>query len=112
MSIRDVDMVDYAYLEDDSEMPVPVLVVSDPMIWNSADDEDHFELLRRKLNNQIAFVESGQIRSIYPPYEGGPVRVEVIARYNLSDEAEEFYGYAAEIMAEANMELEFRLCDA
>jgi hypothetical protein len=110
MSVRDVDIVDYVYLEDDTG--VPVLVVSDPMTWKPPEDEDHFELLREKLNSQIAFVENGQLKSVYPPYRGGLVKVEVIARHALNRAAEEFYGLAGHIMKQANMDLRFRLCDA
>jgi hypothetical protein len=110
MSVREVDIVDYVYLEDDTQ--TPVLVVSDPMSWKPPEDEDHFELLREKLNSQIAFVDSGQIRSIWEPYSGGLVRVEVVARHALSEAAREFYGLAAKVMREANMDLQFRLCDA
>ena len=110
MSVCDVDIVDYVYLEDDTG--TPVLVVSDPMTWRPPEDEDHLELLREKLNSQIAFVENGQLSSIYPPYGGGLVRVEVVARHALNDEAEEFYCVAARVMREANMDLQFRLCDA
>ncbi len=110
MSIRDVDIVDYVYLEDDTG--TPVLVVSDPMTWKPPEDEDHLELLREKLNSQIAFVETGQLGSIYPPYRGGIVRVEVVARHALTHEAKEFYGVAERIMRKSNLDLQFRLCDA
>lgn len=110
MSVRDVDIVDYVYLEDDTQ--TPVLVVSDPLSWVPPEDEDHLELLREKLNSQIAFVDSGQIRSIWKPYCGGLVRVEVVARHSLSQAAREFYAAAARVMAQSNMDLQFRLCDA
>ena len=65
MSVRDVDIVDYVYLEDGTQ--TPVLVVSDPLTWKPPEDEDHLEMLREKLNSQIAFVDSGQIRSVWSP---------------------------------------------
>jgi hypothetical protein len=110
MSVREVDIVDYVYLEDATQ--TPVLVVSDPLGWKPPEDEDHFELLREKLNSQIAFVDSGQISSIWEPYSGGVVRVEVIARHALSEQARRFYAEAARVMRESNMDLQFRLCDA
>lgn len=110
MSVRDIDIVDYLYLEDDTG--TPVLVVSDPLTWKSPEEEDHLEMLREKLNSQIAFVETGQLSSIYPPYKGGMVRVEVVARHALSAAAREFYGVAERIMRKSNLDLQFRLCDA
>ena len=110
MSVLDIDVIDYVYLEDDTK--TPVLVVSDPLTWKPPEDEDHLEMLREKLNSHIAFVESGQINGIYPPYRGGLVRVEVVARHALNRAAEEFYGIARRVMADCNMDLQFRLCDA
>lgn len=110
MSVLETDMVDYVYLDDDTQ--TPVLVVSDPLSWKPPEDEEHLEALREKLNCQIAFVETGQIRGVWPGYQGGLVRVEVVARHALNKAAEEFYGLAKKVMSQANMELEFHLCDA
>lgn len=110
MSVLETDIVDFVYLDDDDL--TPVLVVSDPLTWKPPADAEHLEALREKLNSQIAFVESGQICGVWPGYEGGLVRVEVIARHALNRAAEEFYGIARRVMTEANMDLQFHLCDA
>jgi len=110
MSVRDTDVVDYVYLEGDDQ--TPVLVVSDPLSWKAPDDEKHLELLREKLNAQIAFVETGQIKQVWPGFEGGKVRVEVVAKCALNRAAEEFYSVARKTMGKANIDLQFHLCDA
>jgi hypothetical protein len=110
MSVIETDIVDYVYL-DEREL-TPVLVVSDPLSWRPPDDASHLDLLRDKLNSQIAFVETGQIRGVWPGYAGGLVKVEVMARHALTRAAEEFYGLARGVMKKANMSLDFHLCDA
>ena len=110
MSVIDTDQVDFVYL--DERTATPVIVVSDPLTWKPPEDEDHLEALRIKLNAQIAFVETGQIRGVWPGYAGGLVKVEVIARYALTRAAQEFYGVAESVMKKANMALDFHLCDA
>ena len=110
MSVLETDIVDYVYLDEDEI--TPVLVVSDPLTWKPPEDESHLEALREKLNSQIAFVETGQIRGVWPGYQGGLVRVEVVARHALNRAAEEFYAIAGRIMTKANMDLQFHLCDA
>ena len=110
MSVLETDLVDYVYLDEENQ--TPVLVVSDPLSWKPPEDEDHLEALRTKLNSQIAFVETGQIRGVWPGFAGGLVRVEVVARFALNRMAEEFYGVARQTMRQANMALEFHLCDA
>jgi hypothetical protein len=109
MSVLETDLVDYVYLDDQTQ--TPVLVVSDPLTWKPPEDETHLDALRDKLNAQIAFVETGQIRGVWPGYAGGLVKVEVVARYALNRAAEEFYGAAERVMLKANMRLDFRLCD-
>ena len=110
MSVLETDLVDYIYLDDDTD--TPVLVVSDPLTWRPPEDERHLEALRDKLNAQIAFVETGQIGQVWTPWDGRLVRVEVVARCPLSEAANEFYGLARRVMTRANMELCFQLCDA
>src|SRR3954454_14828870 len=110
MSVLETDLVDYIYLDDDEE--TPVLVVSDPLSWRPPEDALHLDALREKLNAQIAFVETGQLRNIWPVYDGRLVRVEVVARCKLNDAASAFYVVAKDAMAKANMDLAFRLWDA
>jgi len=110
MSVLETDIVDYIYLDDDEE--TPVLVVSDPLSWRGEGEESHLDMLRDKLNAQIAFVESGQIKGVWPHYDGGRVKVEVVARCPLNAIASQFYVQAGQVMTQANMDLCFRLWDA
>lgn len=109
MSVLETDLVDYIYLDHDDA--TPVLVVSDPLSWRPPDDALHLDALRDKLNAQIAFVETGQIRAVWPGYAGGLVRVEVVARCPLTQSAGEFYGLARGVMERANIDLRFQLLD-
>jgi hypothetical protein len=110
MSVLDTDLIDYIYLDDDTD--TPVLVVSDPLTWRPPEDQRHLDVLRDKLNAQIAFVETGQIKGVWPGYAGGTVRVEVVARCPLTEPAAHFYAVARKVMTDANMDLRFQLLDA
>jgi hypothetical protein len=110
VSVLETDLIDYIYLDDQDE--TPVLVVSDPLTWRPPEDQRHLDMLRDKLNAQITFIETGQIKSVWPKYDGRPVRVEVVARCPLTDAANHFYVVARKVMTEANMELRFQLLDA
>ena len=90
----------------------PVLVVSDPLTWRPPEDQRHLDMLRDKLNAQIAFIETGQIKLVWPEFDGRAVRVEVVARCPLTHTASEFYALAAKVMTKANMDLRFQLLDA
>ena len=110
MSVLETDLIDYIYLDDESD--TCVLVVNDPLTWRAPEDQRHIDVLRNKLNAQIEFVETGQIRGVWPAYDGGVVRVEVVARCPLTQSAGEFYGLARDVMEQANMDLRFQLLDA
>ena len=110
MSVLETDLIDYIYLDDENE--TPVLVVSDPLTWRPPEDQRHLDVLRDKLNAQIAFIETGQIKTVWPRFDGRPVRVEVVARCPLTQAASEFYALARKVMTEANMDLRFQLLDA
>ena len=110
MSVLETDVIDYIYLDKDHE--TPVLVVSDPLGWRPPDHKRHLKALRMKLKAQVAFIESGQIRKVWPRFDGRPVRVEVVARSPLTGRAQAFYAEARQTMSQANMELRFQLLDA
>jgi hypothetical protein len=108
--VLETDLIDYIYLDDEDE--TPVLVVSDPLTWRPPEDQRHLDVLRDKLNAQIAFIETGQIKTVWPRFDGRQVRVEVIAHCPLTDAASEFYTLARKVMTKANMDLRFQLLDA
>ncbi len=110
MSVLETDLIDYIYLDDEDE--TPVLVVTDHLTWRPPEDERHLDMLRDKLNAQIAFIETGQFKSVWPQYDGRVVRVEVVATCPLTDAANHFYSLARKVMTEANMDLRFQLLDA
>jgi hypothetical protein len=104
MSVQEIDTIDYTYKDDDDADPV--LVVSDPLGWDPAEEMPHIELLTDKLNTQQIFVSSGQIAKLWPDYhDGQKVWVEVAARCSLSRRAEAFYQHARHVLAETNIEL-------
>lgn len=113
MSVLETDLIDYIYLDDRDQ--TPVLVVSDPLTWRPPEDQRRLDMLRDKLNAQISFIESGQILSVWPKYDGRPVRVEVVARCPLTAVAFHFYAAARKVMTESNtesnLELRFQLLD-
>ncbi|HEY7852830.1 MAG TPA: DUF6572 domain-containing protein [Caulobacteraceae bacterium] len=109
MTVLETHLIDYIYLEGDDE--VPVLVVSDPLSWRPPEDRRHLKVLREKLNAQIAFVETGQLTSVWPGWGGGQVRVQVYASCALTDTAQAFYQAAREAMTGANIDLRVQLLD-
>jgi hypothetical protein len=110
VSVLETDLIDYIYLDDENE--TPVLVISDPLTWRPPEDQRHLDALREKLNAQIAFIETGQFKAVWPQFDGRIVRVEVVARCPLTEAANRFYALARQVMTDANIDLRFQLLDA
>jgi hypothetical protein len=69
------------------------LTISDHLSW---DDPDHISQLQGKLNDYLAFVESGEIYDSYPDSRGRQIEIQVICKYMPpADDALPFLDHAA-----------------
>lgn len=55
-----------------------VLTISDHLAW---DDPDHVEKLQEKINDYLAFIESGEIYESRPDARGREIEIEVVCKY-------------------------------
>ena len=62
MSVEQTDKIDF--IGSDKESNSIILTISDHLDWE--DSERHLLLLQEKLNNYLAFCESGEILEVYP----------------------------------------------
>jgi hypothetical protein len=77
LSVEQIDIVDSISLpKDTSEV---VLTVSDHLNW--ADSLEHQEILQRKLNAYLSFVESGEMIRKYPKAENRKVVFNVVFKF-------------------------------
>ena len=83
MSLDNLEAVDAVGTEKDSG--TVVLTIFDAWDWD--DQTRHLMALQAKLNAYFGFVESGQIYEAYPAAAGKALRLDVISRYPLADEA-------------------------
>ena len=107
MSVVQTDKVDFISLREGANLVV--LTISDHLDW--IDTDFHLERLQDKLNSYLSFIESGEIYDVYPKALGKSIVIEVIGKYPLNEEAEEFYEYAKKIIKEAGFELRFTLLE-
>jgi len=69
------------------------LIITDHLEWTGDDrtDNEHMYLLQEKINAYLRFIESGEIYAAYPQARGKSLVVRVVAKFDLSTRAQEFF---------------------
>ncbi len=109
MSIEQTNVVDAVGV--DNVTGEVVLTITDQIEWTGSDNE-HFLLLQEKLNTYLGFVESGEIFDTYPNAKGKGVLIDVVYKYPLNQQAQEFYSKVIRIVEGSGMKFRHRLFDA
>lgn len=79
------------------------LTIADALEWDAA----HRRLLQEKLNAYLAFVESGELCSVYPGAAERPLVLDVRLRYRPDADATRFLQGAAALVASAGLSLQY-----
>jgi hypothetical protein len=106
MTIEQTASIDFASIDSDSGKIM--LTISDHLLWNG-DQGIHVQLLQDKLNSYLRFVESGEIRKKIPGSQGREVAINVVGKFDLSDQAKLFYDRATQAITNAGIEFKFSL---
>ena len=105
VSVEDVGTVDFVGV--DKRTGDVVLTVSDHLDWS--DTVVHHQLLQRKLNTYLAFVESGEILENYPNSKDRRVVFEVVFKFRPDTEGEKFLARAKKVVEDAGFSLRWEL---
>ena len=90
MSVEDTETLDAIGLEEATG--TVTLTIADHLTWD--DTAGHLELLARKLEAYVQFVESGQLVALEPRAVGRKVLVQVYAHHPLPQTGAEFFAEA------------------
>jgi hypothetical protein len=101
MSVEQLDVVDVMSIDPNSGHVV--LTISDHLDWS--DTEQHQQILQRKFNAYLAFVESGEILQRYPEAKGRSVMFDVVFKYRPDQEGRNFLGRARQVIESAGFSL-------
>lgn len=104
MSIEQPDVVDAIGLETSSGKVI--LTIADHLSWDAEDE--HIIALQNKINTYIAFVESGEIHSIYPNSAGREPIIEIVMRLPPSRAGDEFLSQVRSILEPTGIGLRSR----
>jgi uncharacterized protein DUF6572/type VI secretion system (T6SS) immunity protein Tdi1 len=91
MTIEQRNVVDFISMRSDGRA---VLTVSDHLDWVA--DRDHLLALQSKLNDYLAFIESGEIYDAYPGARGKDIEIQVVLKHSPSGDGVRFLERARE----------------
>lgn len=86
-----------------------VLVIFDELDWSKKNRVVHLDLLEKKLNSYLSFIESNEIFEKYPEHKGKKIFITVIGKYPLCDDAVDYFKKASDVIKDAGFELRFEL---
>lgn len=84
-----------------------VLTVSDHLDWS--DTVAHQELLQKKLNTYLAFVESDEILERYPNAKDRPIIFEVVFKFRPDQEGQKFLTRVKGVVESAGFSLRYEV---
>jgi len=111
MSLHQTKVVDWLAIEKGTGDILLTLV--DEEDWS--DEQEHLRLLQDKLNVYIAFIESGEVYERLANDVGRPVsapvtvRIQIVAKFGLPPNGEDFLRHAEATFAEAGVPLFHRV---
>jgi hypothetical protein len=85
-----------------------VLTISDHLDWS--EPFEHQELLQRKFNTYLAFVENGELVRQYPEAKERPVVFRVVFKFKPEKEGRLFLERARQVIESAGFRLRHELC--
>lgn len=89
-----------------------ILGIADHLEWGDRTQQgEHLLVLQEKINNYIAFIESGEIYTEIPGAIGKSPVIRIQGKYELSEQGELFVDSVAETLKEVGIGFEFVLKD-
>lgn len=104
MSIDQTRTVDAIGIEKGSG--AVVLTISDHLPWD--EQPEHLLLLQEKLNTYLAFVEGGEIYSVYPDAKGRSLLIDLVCKHPPTAYGVEFLNKISPIVAQAGVLFRYR----
>jgi hypothetical protein len=101
MGVEQAAVIDFIGIDTDSG--AVHLTIADALAWDAAD----LRLLQTQLNGYLAFVETGELYSVYPVAAGRPVVLDVRLRCRPDADATLFLERAAALIAKAGLTLQY-----
>lgn len=86
MSVLEKDKVDAIGISKDSNRII--LMISDHLDWDK--EYEHLILLQEKVNTYINFIESEQVKDVYPNIDISEYTIEIHFKYSITENCYKF----------------------
>jgi len=106
VSIDQTDAIDFATI--DKASGDLWLTISDHLPWEG-NESNHLALLQNKLNAYLRFIESGEVFKKVPGAKGRNIVINLVGKFQLSENAELFFDNARTAIEAAGFHLQFCL---
>jgi hypothetical protein len=100
MTIEQTDKIDFLTHTHGGEL---LLSISDHLPWD--EEGRHLLLLQEKLNAYLRFIESGELKEKYPASAGRPIVLNLVTKFDPSEQGRIFLVKAKNAIAKAGFEL-------
>ena len=77
--------------------------------WDWGEEERHLRALQEKINSYFGFVEEGQIYTSYPDAKGRMLCIDIILKYQPTNNAVNFLKKASEVAKQLDIKITHRL---
>lgn len=104
MSIEQRRVIDFVGIsKEDGRV---ILTISDHLPW--LPDNQHLLILQNKINDYLAFLESGEIYDSYPQAHGREIEIQIVCKYHPVGDGVRFLELARETVSKAGFHFSFR----
>lgn len=73
--------------------------------WDWSDEAKHLFALQAKINAYLEFVQSGQLFEVRPSARGKKLKIDIITKFPLSENAAKFINVASQVARQIEIEI-------
>jgi ribonucleotide monophosphatase NagD (HAD superfamily) len=109
MTINDSEVIDY--LSFKKRGGKVVLTISDSPNAGYSNETEHIELLQKKVDTYLTFIQSGEIYKKFEKAKGLKIEIYIAGTYDLTGNIANFYKRLSKIVKNAGFELSYEKID-
>lgn len=106
MSVMETDQIDSVGIDEKNNTLVFLIV--DHLTW-LVEEYEHLKLLQSKLNTYVAYIESRQYKSIYRNREFDSFRIEIVFKYQCTENCEKFLAAGRNQLKSHNIDVKYKV---
>lgn len=106
MSVMETNKIDSMGIDEKNN--TLVFLITDHLTW-LVEEYKHLKLLQSKLNAYVAYIESKQYKSIYRNREFDSFRIEILFKYQCTENCEKFLTAGRNQLKSHNIDVKYQV---